>query len=123
MMAQFFNYAVYTWALLLTLLLPWLLTSSQYSNGSSSSSRCPVQVHDFHGGSPNGFGAGLGSCYCGSDSYCLCTPSLAIDAIVEVTPPGNNEVNILLVVRRDSSTKKYAIPGKSNKGCIWYYDT
>lgn len=25
-----------------------------------------------------------GSCYCGGDKYCMCTPSLAIDAIIEV---------------------------------------
>lgn len=25
-----------------------------------------------------------GSCYCGEDKYCMCTPSLAIDAIIEV---------------------------------------
>lgn len=26
----------------------------------------------------------VGSCYCGEDKYCMCTPSLAIDAIIEV---------------------------------------
>ena len=26
----------------------------------------------------------LGSCYCGEDNYCMCTPSLAIDAIIEI---------------------------------------
>jgi hypothetical protein len=24
-----------------------------------------------------------GSCFCGVDSYCMCTPSLAIDCIIE----------------------------------------
>jgi len=24
-----------------------------------------------------------GSCFCGVDSYCICTPSLAIDCIIE----------------------------------------
>jgi hypothetical protein len=115
MTAQSLQYAIYTWAMLLTLLLPWLLTSSDLFSGiiSSSSSHCPV--HEFHGGSPTGFGAGLGSCYCGSDTYCLCTPSLAIDAIVEVNSmnaaSSSNDVSILLVVRKDSANKKYAIPG------------
>ena len=105
MTAQYINCAVYAWAFLLTLTVPWFLTSHYFSG--TSNSKCPV--HEFHGGSPNGFGAGLGSCYCGSDTYCLCTPSLAIDAIVEVSP--GSDVSILLVVRKDSTTKKYAIPG------------
>ena len=29
----------------------------------------------------------VGSCYCGEDKYCMCTPSLAIDAIIEVHEP------------------------------------
>ena len=41
---------------------------------------CPIQK--WHGGSPlDTYG---GSCYCGNDKYCMCTPSLAIDAIIEV---------------------------------------
>jgi hypothetical protein len=38
---------------------------------------CP---HLFAGGAPNH----KGSCWCGSDDYCMCTPSLAIDALIEV---------------------------------------
>jgi ADP-ribose pyrophosphatase YjhB (NUDIX family) len=116
MTSQILHYAVYVWACVLTLFLPWFLASYDHfdsvSSGSSSS-KCPV--FEFHGGSPSGFGAGLGSCYCGSDTYCLCTPSLAIDAIVEVNSryasSPTNDIGILLVVRRDSYKKKYAIPG------------
>lgn len=83
--AQIIHYAVYCWAALLTLVLPWHLSSPPSPSSSSSSyfsdSNCPIK--EFHGGSPLGLAAGLGSCFCGRDSYCLCTPSLAIDAIVE----------------------------------------
>jgi ADP-ribose pyrophosphatase YjhB (NUDIX family) len=30
--------------------------------------------------------AAIGSCLCGKGEYCLCTPSLAVDAIVELVP-------------------------------------
>lgn len=52
-----------------------------------------------------------GSCYCGADKYCLCTPSLAIDAIIEVQRPGDPEVHLVLVFRRDPPSGFYAIPG------------
>ena len=101
--AQIINCVVYVWAFVLTLLLPWVFTTNISGSGS-----CPV--HEFHGGNPNGFASGLGSCFCGKDSYCLCTPSLAIDAIVEVKSI-LNEVSVVLVVRKDSTKKQYAIPG------------
>ena len=104
------HYAVYAWALVLTLLLPWLATQRTGPGGGGGCS-----VHEFHGGSPNGFGAGLGSCQCGLDSYCVCSPSLAVDAVVEVNSryaaSPSHDVSILLVVRRDYRKKKYAIPG------------
>ena len=53
----------------------------------------------------------LGSCYCGVDKYCLCTPSLAIDAIIEVTKPEDNDLYVVLVYRRDPPSGFYAIPG------------
>lgn len=104
------HYAVYAWALVLTLLLPWLATQRTGPGGGGGCS-----VHEFHGGSPNGFGAGLGSCQCGLDRYCVCSPSLAVDAVVEVNSryaaSPSHDVSILLVVRRDYRKKKYAIPG------------
>jgi 8-oxo-dGTP diphosphatase len=66
---------------------------------------CPYK---FHGGSPTH----QGSCWCGNDSYCLCTPSLAIDAIIEILNPSNKEdIKILLVFRRDPPKEIFAIPG------------
>lgn len=92
---------------MVTICLSWLLTQR------GAEEKCAV--HEFHGGSPNGFGAGLGSCQCGRDTYCVCTPSLAIDAIVEINSryksPASEDVSILLVVRKDSHKKVYAIPG------------
>jgi 8-oxo-dGTP diphosphatase len=55
-----------------------------------------------------------GSCWCGADSYCLCTPSLAIDAIIEVSPSQGapqDDVVVVLVQRRDSTDVIHAIPG------------
>lgn len=43
---------------------------------------CPYK---WHGGSPTD--SHPGSCWCGNDTYCLCTPSLAIDAIIELQRP------------------------------------
>ena len=71
---------------------------------SLSTSQCPMV---WHGGSPlDTFG---GSCYCGKDTYCMCTPSLAIDAIIEVRSAA--EPSIVLVRRRDNPKDIYAIPG------------
>jgi 8-oxo-dGTP diphosphatase len=61
-----------------------------------------------HGTSDQNF---KGSCYCGVDEYCLCTPSLAIDAIIEVLQKGSQDVYIALVFRRDPPSSYYAIPG------------
>lgn len=46
-----------------------------------------------------------GSCLCSPDEYCMCTPSLAIDIIIEV----NDGSSIVLVKRQDNS--KYATIG------------
>jgi 8-oxo-dGTP diphosphatase len=104
---------------------------------------CPYR--EFHGGSPDNSLTSVshpiartGSCWCGSDDYCLCTPSLAIDAIIEVTSiarekrerekeRGNigrekgrekeneispqNDVYVVLVQRRDQTETTHAIPG------------
>jgi len=93
---------------------------------------CP---HIWHGsGSPDSSSFPRGSCWCGRDAYCMCTPSLAIDAIIEhqgtalagdivdgnaagaggdggggITSDGN--LSIILVRRRDPPLHTYAIPG------------
>ena len=67
----------------------------------SNGSKCP---YVWHGGSPTD--SHPGSCWCGADSYCMCTPSLAIDCIIEF---GNEKV--VLVWRKDPPADKFAIPG------------
>lgn len=52
--------------------------------------KCPYK---FAGGSP----AVDGSCWCGWDKYCLCSPSLAIDCIIELH---DNEDEWILLVER-----------------------
>ena len=63
----------------------------------ASSHRCP---YTWHGGAPGDSPAG--SCWCGkADGYCMCTPSLAIDLVIETTLP-DGEPGIVLVIRRDN---------------------
>ena len=64
---------------------------------------CPYK---WNGGSPTSLLEG--SCWCGKDKYCMCTPSLAIDAIIEVT--NSDEISVLLV-HRGVPPEGYAIPG------------
>ena len=77
-----------------------------------SGKKCPYK---WHGGAPND--QMRGSCWCGLDSYCMCTPSLAIDAIIEVPGEvakpgqGDNEPYIVVVRRKDPPKDKHAIPG------------
>lgn len=52
-----------------------------------------------------------GSCWCGRDRYCLCSPSLAIDGIIEYQDQLSNVINVVLVYRREPPRSMYAIPG------------
>lgn len=64
--------------------------------------KCP---YVWHGGNPEF----KGSCWCSADQYCMCTPSLAIDAIITVK--NAPEPSIVLVRRRDNPRDIYALPG------------
>ena len=72
----------------------------------NSVEKCP---YIWHGGSPSQ--SHRGSCWCGDDSYCMCTPSLAIDAIIELPSIGDKGTQIVLIQRSDRSEPTYAIPG------------
>lgn len=85
------------WATLSTLSALYYIYRS-----ASVSLYCPYK---WHGGSPKFSG---GSCWCGKDGYCLCTPSLAIEVILEVKVA--NEVKVALIKRRDPPVG-FAIPG------------
>lgn len=65
---------------------------------------CP---YTWHGGSPTQ--SHPGSCWCGEDKYCLCTPSLAIDTIIEVVE--DDSTSIVLVHRKDPPKNLFALPG------------
>lgn len=65
--------------------------------------KCPYL---WHGGSPSH----NGSCWCEFNGYCMCTPSLAIDAIIEVDNQSNG-ISIVLVRRKDEPRDKHAIVG------------
>lgn len=90
-------------------------TSSElrYQKSLRNSENCP---HVWHGGSPDH--KIKGSCWCSDvDHYCLCTPSLAIDGIIEYHPKALNASSrcegckIVLVKRRDPPRNYHAIPG------------
>jgi 8-oxo-dGTP diphosphatase len=65
---------------------------------------CP---YTWHGGSPTQ--SHPGSCWCGQDKYCLCTPSLAIDTIIEVVDDVSK--SIVLVHRKEAPKNLFALPG------------
>ena len=96
------------WAVLSTFLLVYSRLSSPVSVDSYpvSNLRQPKCPYVWHGGSPSH----NGSCWCGWDGYCMCTPSLAIDAIMEVED-GANDISIVLVRRKDAPRDKHAIVG------------
>jgi 8-oxo-dGTP diphosphatase len=79
-------------------LFEWLLSS-----GYQPHTQCPYK---WAGGSP---AFNKGSCWCGEDSYCMCTPSLAIDVLIEVLPDEVSvgapvplaDVSLLMVHRKD----------------------
>lgn len=52
-----------------------------------------------------------GSCWCGWDNYCMCTPSLAIDTVVEVVGSQTGKVESILVIRRKDNGKLACIGG------------
>ena len=76
------------WGLAAFLLLLWL--------------RQPACPYVWHGGAPGGEPAG--SCWAGPDGYAMCTPSLAIDLVIESGDDG-----VVLVKRGDNG--KYATMG------------
>ena len=76
------------WGLAALLLLLWL--------------RRPACPYVWHGGAPGGEPAG--SCWAGPDGYAMCTPSLAIDLVIESGDDG-----VVLVRRGDNG--KYATMG------------
>mmetsp|Transcript_5445 Transcript_5445/g.11829 ORF Transcript_5445/g.11829 Transcript_5445/m.11829 type:complete len:325 (+) Transcript_5445:1-975(+) len=43
-----------------------------------------------------------GSCWCGGDEYCMCTPSLAIDIVLYSKNPSTDDYNVWVVRRSDT---------------------
>ena len=105
------------------LVLRYALSPDHSSSPSSSSSSysmmsrgktIPDCPYIWHGGSPSH----KGSCWCGAeDQYCMCTPSLAIDAIIEyhssldTIDTSCEHCSIVLVFRKDPPREFFAIPG------------
>jgi len=42
-----------------------------------------------------------GSCLCGEGQFCLCTPSIAVDAIIEMCDSNDKVLRVAFVMRRD----------------------
>lgn len=69
------------------------------------------QEHTWHGGHPSKDRSG--SCWCGGDAYCMCTPSLAIDIVLYSETKGGYSV---WVVRRVDTGQLATIGGFVNVG-------
>ena len=98
---------------LIPLMILYIILSHPFSDDSRSRQDQPPCPYTWHGGSPSH----RGSCWCGADDkYCMCTPSLAIDAIIEyhkseeTISSSCESCSLLLVFRRDPPSG-YAIPG------------
>ncbi|KAG5181815.1 NUDIX hydrolase domain-like protein [Tribonema minus] len=79
--------------------------TARLGNACAALQQPPACPHWFAGGSPRF----KGSCWCGKDDYCMCTPSLAIDTIVEMVD-ASGVIKGLVVVRR-KDVGKYALVG------------
>ena len=67
----------------------------------SSSDHATETKTVWHGGNP--MEEKTGSCWCGEDKYCMCTPNLAIDLIIasgEIDSEGSTVVDSFWLVRR-----------------------
>ncbi|GAB5360438.1 hypothetical protein AAMO2058_000628100 [Amorphochlora amoebiformis] len=99
-------------ALISCLLTTAILTVTKLPFISPDNQACPLMDRSvYHGGNPK---ENMGSCVCGKDGYCMCTPSLAIDSIIEVEADPNflgTVPSILLVYRRDPPANVHAIIG------------
>jgi len=86
------------WVLVLVLVaVHW--RSLRPSTATTTPSAPPGCPYVWNGGAPSD--APVGSCWCGQDNYCMCTPSLAIDLVIESTLP-NGEPAVVLVERADN---------------------
>eukprot|EP00611_Tribonema_gayanum_P020215 TRINITY_DN3647_c0_g1_i1.p1 TRINITY_DN3647_c0_g1~~TRINITY_DN3647_c0_g1_i1.p1 ORF type:complete len:254 (+),score=19.17 TRINITY_DN3647_c0_g1_i1:92-853(+) len=84
-----------------TLLQP----TARPGNACATLQQPPACPHWFAGGSQRF----KGSCWCGKDDYCMCTPSLAIDTIMEVVDASGGIKGLVMVRRKDVG--KYALVG------------
>ena len=89
------------------LIAAWTALAPQperWSPRSPAAAACPYEWHGGSDPSAQGGAAPRGSCWCGAgDGYCLCTPSLAIDLVIEAPlADGSGEEGVVLVRRRDN---------------------
>mmetsp|Transcript_39384 Transcript_39384/g.106329 ORF Transcript_39384/g.106329 Transcript_39384/m.106329 type:complete len:238 (+) Transcript_39384:26-739(+) len=88
------------WVLVLVLVaLHWRSLRPSTATTTLTPSAPPGCPYVWNGGAPSD--APVGSCWCGQDNYCMCTPSLAIDLVIESTLP-NGEPAVVLVERADN---------------------
>jgi 8-oxo-dGTP diphosphatase len=87
--------------ILFTLFLYYYFQSSQQVE-------CNMEWNGYPVTTPGKLG---GSCWCSNVHYCICSPSLAIDGIIEYQESHNQDVHVILVFRRDPPKARYAIPG------------
>lgn len=71
------------------------------SSSKGGKAACPHgSERTWHGGHPAEDRPG--SCWCGGDEYCMCTPSLAIDIVLYSKNAAKDEYSVWVVRRRDT---------------------
>ncbi|KAL7538236.1 hypothetical protein ACHAXR_008384 [Thalassiosira sp. AJA248-18] len=91
-------------------LLPEKVSLKSYSKAA-----CPHgQEQKWHGGHPAEDRPG--SCWCGGDGYCMCTPSVAIDIVLYSKAESGSDSYSVWVVRRQDTGQLATIGGFVNVG-------
>ncbi|CAM9233238.1 unnamed protein product [Discosporangium mesarthrocarpum] len=94
------------WFSLSTLAIATALSMSAFAHR-----KVATQVHNCPMRWAGGSDIFEGSCWCGGDSYCMCTPSLAIDTIIELPDENSGLVREVLVIRRKDNGKLACVGG------------
>mmetsp|Transcript_40367 Transcript_40367/g.73885 ORF Transcript_40367/g.73885 Transcript_40367/m.73885 type:complete len:297 (-) Transcript_40367:49-939(-) len=81
-------------------LIPSKVSLISSSKSASSAACLHGEEQTWHGGHPAKDRPG--SCWCGGDEYCMCTPSLAIDIVLYSKTPSMDEYSVWVVRRRDT---------------------
>jgi hypothetical protein len=81
-------------------MIPAMASLMASSKMASKSGRIIGKERTWHGGHPAQDRPG--SCWCGGDEYCMCTPSLAVDVVLYSRTESKDGYSVWVVRRRDT---------------------